>query len=125
MPAESSREPGQDHIESLIDDVIRDILNEAGASSKAAIRGRASTAALIETGIAAPRVTSPISTLERALLAEAFASALAEALASALAEVLVPSITKVLDRSTSGEAAEKGPGKAARTSERGRKSETR
>jgi hypothetical protein len=125
MAAESSRETGQDHIESMIDDVIRDILNEAGASSKAAVRGRTSTAALIETAIAAPLVMSRPSTLERVLLAEAFASALAEALAPALAEVLAPSIMKTLERSTTGEAAGKGRRQAAGGSERGRKSETR
>jgi hypothetical protein len=123
MADESSREPGQDHVESLIDDVIRDILNEAGASTKSAVRGRASTAALIETAIAAPRVGSRTSTLERLLLTEAFAVALAEALAPALAEVLAPRVMKVLERSTPGEPAGKGPG--AGPSERARKSEAK
>ena len=125
MVAESSRETGQEHIESLIDDVIRDILNEAGTASKGAIRGGASTTALIEAAIAVPRDASQTSTLERLLLAEALASALAEALAPALAEVLAPRVMKVLERSAPGEPSGKGPGPATGSSERGRKSETK
>jgi hypothetical protein len=123
MAAESHKDTGQDQAESLIDDLIRDILNEAGASSRSAVGGRAPMAALFETAIASPRAASRASMLERLLLAEAFASALAEALAPALAEVLAPRVMKVLEQSTTGESA--GKGSATGPSERGRKSESK
>jgi hypothetical protein len=125
MAAESSKEAGHDQAESLIDDLIRDILNEAGASSKPAGGGRTPVAALIETAIASPGVASRTSTLERLLLAEALASALAEALAPALAEMLAPRVMKLLEPSTTGESAGKGPAPATGSSERGRKSENK
>jgi hypothetical protein len=123
MAAESSKEPGQDHVESLIDDLIRDILNEAGGFSKSAGGGRMPTATLIETAIASPRAGSRTSMLERLLLAEAFASALANAIAPALADALAPRVMKVLEESMSGDM----PGKGSQTgsSERGRKQETK
>jgi hypothetical protein len=119
MPAESSKEPGQDHVESLIDDVIRDILNEASVSAKSAVRGRASTAALIETAIATPQTGSRASILERVLLAEAFAGALADALAPALADMLAPRVMKLLEQSMASEP--DGTGREAGTSDRTRK----
>src|SRR5690349_7795373 len=105
MAAESSKETGHDQVESLIDDLIRDILNEAGASAKPAGGGRTPMAALIETAIASPGVASRTSTLERLLLAETLASALADALAPALAELLASRVMKVLDPATTGKGA--------------------
>ena len=121
MAAESSKETGHDHAESLIDDLIRDILNEAGVSAKPAGGSRTPMAALIETAIASPGVASRTSTLEKLLLAEALASSLAEALAPALAEMLAPRVIKVLELSTTG----KEPALATGSGERGRKSEAK
>ena len=57
MAADHSREPGQEPTESLIDDLIRDILNDAG-QSKTAGRGRVPGTALIETAvISSPNLT--------------------------------------------------------------------
>jgi hypothetical protein len=108
MAVESSKESGQEHIESLIDDLIRDILNEAGASSRSAVRDIVPAAALIETAIATPQGVSRTSPLERVLLAEAFAAALAEALAPALAEMIAPRVLKVLEQSATAKQAGKG-----------------
>lgn len=98
MAADHSRQPGEDPAEALIDDLIRDILNEAGQSPRAAARGRAPATALIETAvISSPRAASRMTTLDRLLLAEAVASALADALAPALAEALAPRIMNILE----------------------------
>src|SRR5215813_12206994 len=101
MAAESSKQPEQDPVEALIDDLIRDILNEASAASSV-VRGSTPMAALLETAMSAPRAVPRTLVFERLLLAEAFASALAEALAPALAEALAPRIMKILEHSTSG-----------------------
>lgn len=117
-----SRETGQDQAESSIDELIRDILNDAGVSPESGVRGRTPAASLIETVIANPRGRSHASTLERLLLAEAVASALAEALAPALAEALAPHVMKVMEQSAKTEPADKGTAPTHRPSERGRKS---
>jgi hypothetical protein len=124
MAGEPSRESGHDPIESLIDDVIRDILNEAGASTKAAVRGMTPAAALIETAMATPRGAMRTSMLERVLVAEAFATVLADALAPALAEALAPKIIKALEHSTTGEFPGKESVSTASAAERGREAET-
>ncbi|WP_101786284.1 hypothetical protein [Nonomuraea indica] len=101
-------------MESLIDDVIRDILNEASQSTKVLARGGDSMATLIETALtAAPRAMLKSSTIERLLLAQVLASALADALAPALAEALTPEIMKVLEQYTTN--AKAGDSKAARS----------
>lgn len=112
MASEEAAEPtGHDPVESLIDDVIRDILNEASQSTKVLARGGDSMATLIETALtSAPRATS---TMERLLLSHVLASALADALAPALAEALTPEIMKVLEQYTAN--AKAGDVKAART----------
>ncbi|MEU7854499.1 hypothetical protein [Nonomuraea sp. NPDC049141] len=101
-------------MESLIDDVIRDILNEASQSTKVLARGGDSMATLIETALtSAPRAMLKSSAIERVLLAQVLASALADALAPALAEALTPEIMKVLDQYTVN--AKAGGAKPART----------
>jgi hypothetical protein len=89
MAAESP-ETGQDQLESLIDDLIRekkaDLIEAAGALSRPA-----------------PRT----SMLERLLLAEAVASVLADALAPALAEAFAPKVLERLEQLTTGESAGK------------------
>ncbi|MEU4231418.1 hypothetical protein AB0F17_44595 [Nonomuraea sp. NPDC026600] len=116
MASEEAADPtGHDPVESLIDDVIRDILNEAGQSTKGLARGGDSMATLIETALtSAPRAMLKSSAIERLLLAQVLASALADALAPALAEALTPEIMKVLDQSTA-HATKAGGTKAART----------
>jgi hypothetical protein len=88
--------------ESMIDEAIRDILSEAGSSTKSRARGRDPIQALIETTFASTsRTTSKASTLERLLLAQIYASALADAIAPALAEALAPEIMKVFEQHVS------------------------
>lgn len=102
MASEEAAEPTEhDPVESLIDDVIRDILNEASQSTKAFARGGDSMAALIETALTStPGAMLKASTIERVLLAQVLASALADALAPALAETLTPEIMKILEQQT-------------------------
>lgn len=97
-PAHESQEP----IESLIDDAIRAILEEAGTSRGAHAK---SAAPLIDAVLsAAPaRGAAQGSVLERVLLAEVLAGALADALAPALAAALAPRIMSILEHSGDGE----------------------
>ena len=94
MAVESSKETGEDQVETLIDDLIRDILSDSGASAESPMRGAATTAALFETALGSMRGDSRTSMLERLLIAEVFASELAEALAPVLAEQLAPRLMK-------------------------------
>ncbi len=99
MAVESSKETGEDQVEGLIDDLIRDILGDQGTSSESSVRGMA-TAAILDSAVGSMRGTSRASMLERLLLAEAFASELAEALAPALAEQLAPRLMKAMEQLT-------------------------
>ncbi|WP_067801465.1 hypothetical protein [Actinomadura formosensis] len=100
MAAQESGEPtGHDSTESLIDDLIRDILNDAAHAGKTRAGAGEPMASLIErtlmsAGTAAPRSSG----LERLLLAQVLASSLADALAPALAEALTPEILKALEQ---------------------------
>ncbi|WP_433513958.1 hypothetical protein ACQP2T_62165 [Nonomuraea sp. CA-143628] len=102
MASEEAAEPTEhDPVDSLIDDVIRDILNEASQSTKVLARGGDSMAALIETALTSGTHAMPkASTIERLLLAQVLASALADSLAPALADALTPEIMKVLEQYT-------------------------
>lgn len=97
---EASKPGGHEPVESLIDDLIRDIFSEAGQSTKARVRSADSMATLIETALTAPRTTSGASTIERLLVAQVLASALADAIAPALADALAPEIMKALEHHT-------------------------
>jgi len=108
---------GDEPLESYIDDLIHALLKDAEPGGTAAQAKDPMAAALIEA--VASSFSSPApqaSTLEKALLAEALASALARALAPALAEVLAPEIMKALDhlgssdRGTTKRAARSGSG---------------
>jgi hypothetical protein len=123
--AESFKETGGDQVESLIDDLIRDIFNEPGASSESSMPGTATMAALFERTFGSMRGASRSSMLERLLLAQAFASELAEALAPALAKQLAPRLMKALEHLTTGEAADQKPASAARPGGHGRKPEAK
>jgi len=116
MAAEPSNKPAHDQLESLIDGLIRDILNEAEAPAPSG-RGRAST--LMETAMAAAP-SSPMA-LEKLLLAEAFASALADAIAPAMAAALAPRIVTVLERTMPSQPAGKRPLATATSNGGGRK----
>ncbi|MES9539208.1 MULTISPECIES: hypothetical protein [unclassified Actinomadura] len=95
---ESGQSAGQDPIESLVDDLIREILNEGGQTTKARARGGDSKAKLIETAMTSASTAGPTGlTLERLLLVEVLASSLADALAPALAEALAPEILKAME----------------------------
>ncbi len=123
--AESFKETDGHQVESLIDDLIRDIFNEPGASSESSMPRMATMAALFETAFGSMRGASRTLMLERLLLAEAFASELAEALAPALAEQLAPRLMKALEHLTTGEAADKKPASAARSGGQARKPEAK
>jgi hypothetical protein len=70
MAEESRKEPGPESAESLIDDLISDILADAGKSTHAAVRG-GPLAALMEVVTASPsRSKSRVSMIERLLLAQ-------------------------------------------------------
>jgi hypothetical protein len=98
MAVESSKETGEDQVESLIDDLIRDILSDSGASSESSKRGPATTAAIFETALGSGWSDRRTSMLERLLVAEIFASELAKALAPALAEQLAPRLMKSFEQ---------------------------
>jgi hypothetical protein len=125
MAVESSKETGEDQVDSLIDDLIRDILNESGASSESSVRGMATTAALLEMAFGSTGGASRTSMVERLLLAQAFASELADALAPALAEQLAPRLMKALEHVMTVESASKKPASAGRPSGQGRRSEAK
>jgi len=124
MAVESSKGTGEDQVESLIDDLIRDIFNESGGAPESPPRGTATAAALFEKAFGSARGPR-VSALERLLLAEAFAHELAEALAPALAEQLATRLVKALDQLTADEAASGKPASAARPSGQGRKPEAK
>ena len=125
MAVESSKDAGEDQVESLIDDLIQDILNESGVSAESSTRGMATTAALLETVLGPTRGTSRISMLERLIVAEAFAAELADALAPALAEQLAPRLMKALEQFRTTEEADKKPASATRSSSPGRKTDAK
>src|SRR3954454_11621657 len=97
----SPGEPQHDPIDSLIDELIIDILNEAGQAAKPRGRGRSSltgTAPSLQDVLSmVPRGAASAPLLERVLLAEALAGALADALAPALAQALAPRIMKLIE----------------------------
>lgn len=117
MAAESSKEASEDRVESLIDDLIYDILSEPSAAAEPSVRD---AAALFERAFG-PVKGARISTVERVVLAEAFASELAETLAPALAAQLAPRLLKALERLTTDEGAGRKPTSAARSGSEGRK----
>lgn len=125
MADEPAHDTGREQMETLIDEVIRAILNEAAVSSEAAGRGKRSATSLLETAALASTLTSSRTPMvERVLLAEALGAAMAEALAPALADQLAPRLMKYLEESMAGESSGKGQGRAGGTSGSGRKSET-
>jgi hypothetical protein len=126
MAAESSsREASKDQMESVIDDLIRDILHEPGASPDGPGRDMAATAAVLEQVLGGGRGRSRTGTVERLLLAEAFAAELADALAPALADRLAPRLIKALEQLMAEEGPAKKPAAAARPGGQARKSDAR
>jgi hypothetical protein len=109
--------PAQDtgqNAESLIDDAIRAILNDAGDSPEGTGFGKGSMTGFLETTALASSLTGgKTSTVERLLIAEVIGSAMAEALAPALAEQLAPRLMKYLEEtlaSQGGEGQRRGGG---------------
>jgi hypothetical protein len=125
MAVESSRQAGEDEVESMVDDLIRDILSESGGSAESPLRGGAKTTALFETAFGSAG-SSRMSTVERLLLTQVFAGELADALAPALAEQLAPRLLKALElyMSTTDTPVKK-PVSATRSGSRARKQETK
>lgn len=102
-PEQTGNSAEHNPLESVIDDLIRDILGDAGQPTKTRARGGDPMTSLIETALASTsRTTSKSATVERLLLAQVFSSALADALAPALAEALAPEIMKALEHHLSG-----------------------
>jgi hypothetical protein len=126
MAVESPRETREDEVESLVDDLIRDILNGSGGSAESSMgAGMATTAALFETAFGSKQGASEISMIERLLLAQAFAAELADALAPALAEQLAPRLLKGLEMYMDTDSAGKKPESAARSSGQARKQDSK
>ncbi|WP_433075929.1 hypothetical protein ACQP1P_30360 [Dactylosporangium sp. CA-052675] len=75
---------GHGPAEGMIDDLIRDILNDAGRATHGA-------------GSLMPQLPRGAPLLERVLLTEVMAGALADALAPALANALAPRILQLMD----------------------------
>jgi hypothetical protein len=107
MAAEEAGGPtDHERKESLIDDLIRDILDDAGPSTKARARGGDYVTTLVEKAIESmPNAAPQASTVEKLLLAQVLAGALADALAPALAELLAPEIMKALEQFGPGDRA--------------------
>ncbi|GGM70328.1 hypothetical protein ACFFX1_07225 [Dactylosporangium sucinum] len=99
MPAEPSGDHEQTpQVDSLIDDLIHDILSDAGRAPGAAARGRPSPASsLIDLILTQGARGAGGSLVERVLLAEMLAGAIADALAPALAEALTPRLLQVME----------------------------
>ena len=99
---------GHDQAESLIDELIRAILAQAGGSPEATAPGKASAASLLEIALASTLASPSSSALERYLIAQAFASAVAEALAPRLAELLAPRLMEHIERVMASEPSGRG-----------------
>ena len=123
MAGESSKGTTEDQAEALVDDLIRDIFKESDDYSDSPMRGMAATTALFETAFGSGRGASRVSTLERLLFADAFASELADALAPALADKLAPRLITALEQQMADQATAKKPTSAARSGSRGRRQE--
>jgi hypothetical protein len=105
----------KDSGESLIDELIKDILTKAEPEPKGALLEEDPvTAALTGAAVASLSRTVPkISTVERLLLVEFLASSLAEALAPAIARAIAPEIMTVLGDIASPKPAGEKPAPAA------------
>jgi hypothetical protein len=125
MAGESPKDTGEDRVESLIDELIGDILNEAGPHAETPARGLATAAALFETAFGSGAKQSRASMLERIFIAEAFASELADALAPTLAEQLAPRLIRALEQYMADKSEGKKPEPGGRTGSQSRKSEGR
>jgi hypothetical protein len=112
MAGESEKDAGHDQSEALIDELIREIMNDSRVAPESSGRGKGS-AALLETALASTLSGSKTSALERLLLMEAFGSALADALAPAVAELLAPRLMKYLDQVMTSEPSRKSAGRTA------------
>ncbi|MER7009136.1 hypothetical protein ABT297_39675 [Dactylosporangium sp. NPDC000555] len=96
-------------MDALIDDLIHDILSDAGRATGITGRGRAGAGGLLESVMGlTPRLAPGTPLLERVLLVEALAGALSEALAPALASALAPRILQLME----GEGSEGSEGQA-------------
>jgi hypothetical protein len=93
---------GAQPAEAAIDDLILDILNDAG-------RAPAATAAAL------PQLPRNTPLLERVLLAEAVAGALADALAPALATALTPRILHLMESPEEPEPAKRAPARSGKS----------
>ena len=112
MADEPSKGTGHDQPESLIDEAIRAILNDAAGSSESSAHGKGTATTLLETAaLVSTLANSRMSTIERFLLTEAIGTAMAEALAPALAEQLIPRLLKYQEDGIASQSG-KGQGRA-------------
>jgi hypothetical protein len=115
MADETGQGKGQEQAESLIDEAIRAILNDAAGSSESFGHGKAPATTILETAaLVSTLANSRISTLERLLLTEAIGTAVADALAPALAEQLIPRLLKFQEDGMASQSG-KGSGRAGST----------
>jgi hypothetical protein len=84
----------------MIDDLMHDILGDAGQAAAGSFR---------------PQLPGDAPPLERVLLAEAVAGALADALAPALADALAPRILRLTEGEEPGQQAERAPARPAKS----------
>ncbi|WP_432972316.1 hypothetical protein [Dactylosporangium sp. CA-233914] len=87
--------PDEEPVDALIDDLIREILDEASRSGGARPVGGVLESVMSLTSRLAPGRPSPL--LEHILLVEALAGSFADALAPALADALAPRIVQLLE----------------------------
>ncbi|GAA3236408.1 hypothetical protein ACFO1B_25485 [Dactylosporangium siamense] len=126
-PVPNDPDQSHQHVETLIDELILEILDNADQSQKVTGRGRSPAPGGLLEGVRSTmmRGRSGGSTLERMLIAEALAGVLADAIAPALAEVLAPRIMKVLDDGEEEPAGAARPAKATAARSHTRKSESK
>jgi hypothetical protein len=90
----SDDDQNAEHIDSMLDDIIRNFMSEARADVP---RDDPLTAAITDGAmVAMSRLTVRASELEKALLAQVLARWIADALAPALAQALAPEILSLL-----------------------------
>lgn len=94
--ATSDANPNHEHIDSLLDQIIKDFMTDTGAEPH---REDSLSAAIAEGAmVMLSRYASRASAFEKAVLADMLAHEIAEALAPALARAVAPEILAALNR---------------------------
>jgi hypothetical protein len=94
--ARPDAEHNAEHIDTMLDDIIKNFMTEANVDRQ---RESPLAAAMADGALVAmSRLTAHATEVEKALLAEILAGRIAEALAPALAQALAPEILTVLSK---------------------------